>query len=57
MVYAGKIWTAADAIPSVSNAVVDPVIRQRSEAEQQESEAEKTETESDQEATIVAESL
>ncbi|MBQ3387953.1 MAG: hypothetical protein IJG60_01915 [Thermoguttaceae bacterium] len=57
MVYAGKIWTAADAIPSVSNAVVDPVIRQRSEAEQQEPEAEKTETESDQEATIVAESL
>ena len=57
LVYAGKIWTAADAIPTVSNAVVDPVIRQRSEAEQQESETEKTETENDQEATIVAESL
>lgn len=33
IIYAGKIWSAADAIPSVSDGVVDPVVKEKSDAE------------------------
>lgn len=33
MIYAGKIWSAADAIPSVSDGVVDPAVKEKSDAE------------------------
>ena len=41
MIYAGKIWSAADAIPSVSDAVVDPAVKEKSDAEAARAEEEK----------------
>ncbi|MBO7725540.1 MAG: hypothetical protein J6S40_03640, partial [Thermoguttaceae bacterium] len=41
MIYAGKIWSAADAIPAVSDGVVDPSVKEKSDAESAQAEEEK----------------